>query len=406
MRSADLGVYQLSRSSQPRAGHRLVPALVVVLLLCMAVPTDASAQTSPTAAFDAAMRGWMAKHNIARGSVAVMFKDRLVFAAGYGDRALNERIAVWSMSKPITGVCVAILVQEGKLSFDDPIGKLLAPVFAKHGDPGDERLRGVTVAQLLAHRSGLTESVGDNRFAPGAVQLLQQRPPSEATVDMLLPAIMQLQLAASPGARYAYSNVGFLLLGQIIEAVTGEPYERACGERVLAKAGIREPRLDPKWGRLLQATAGWALSGPEYLAFARLLSRRSDGPLTGAIHDWLRSPADKWINERQVYAYTLGVNIHTFAKAEPNIYHGGGWLWSGTYAERRGTWFVLTNAGVAWFASFDGMLSYSNPKEVGELHEALWQASRRVSSWSAHDLFAEMGVGPIAKTGEARRARK
>ena len=105
-------------------------------------------------------------------------------------------------------------------------------------------------------------------------------------------------------------------------------------------------------------------------------------------------------------AYTLGVNIHTFANAEPNIYHGGGWLWSGTYAERRGTWFVLTNAGVAWFASFDGMLSYSNPKEVGELHEALWQASRRVSSWPAHDLFAEMGVGSIAKTGDAKRARK
>jgi len=385
-----------------------VPALAVALqiLLCIAAPSDAAAQTSAGAAFDAAMRGWMAKHSIPRGSVAVMVEDRLVFAAGYGDRAANERVAVWSMSQPITGVCIAILVQEGKLALDDPVGKLLASVLAKHGEPGDERLRGVTVAQLLAHRSGLPESVGDNRFAPGAVQLLQQRPLSEATVDMLLPAIMKLQLAASPGARFAYSNVGFLLLGQIIEAVTGEPYERACGERVLAKAGIREPRLDPKWGRLLHATAGWALSGPEYLAFARLLSRRGDGPLTGAMHDRLRAPADKWINERRVVAYTLGVNIHTFASAEPNIYHGGGWLWSGTYAERRGTWFVLTNAGVAWFASFDGMLSYSNPKEVGELHEALWQASRRVSSWPAHDLFAEMGVGPIARTGEARRARK
>ena len=281
-----------------------MPALVVALqiLLCIAAPSDAAAQTSAAAAFDAAMRGWMAKHSIPRGSVAVMVEDRLVFAAGYGDRAANERVAVWSMSKPITGVCIAILVQEGKLALDDPVGKLLAPVLAKHGDPGDERLRGVTVAQLLAHRSGLPESVGDNRFAPGAVQLLQQRPLSEATVDMLLPAIMKLQLAASPGARYAYSNVGFLLLGQIIEAVTGEPYERACGERVLAKAGIREPRLDPKWGRLLHATAGWALSGPEYLAFARLLSRRGDGPLTGAMHDWLRAPADKWINERRVVA--------------------------------------------------------------------------------------------------------
>jgi CubicO group peptidase (beta-lactamase class C family) len=338
----------------------------------------------------------MAKHDIPRGGVAVMRRDHLVFAAGYGGRGANERVAVWSMSKPVTGVCIATLVQEKKLAFDDPIGRFLAPVFAKHGPPRDERLARVTVAQLLAHRSGLPEQVGDNRFAPGAIQLLQQRPLEEAAVEMLLPAILKASLATPPGEKYAYSNVGFLLLGLIVEAVTGQSYEQACGERVLAKAGIRQPRLDGKWGHLLQATAGWAMSGPEYLAFARLLSQRQNGVLTPATHGWLRSAEGKWIDDGRVVAYTLGVNLHTFAKAQPNIYHGGGWLWHGKYSEKRETWFVLVNDGTAWVASFDGMLSFSNPKEVGELREALWRASRSVTMWPAHDLFPQMGVGAVA----------
>lgn len=346
-------------------------------------------------AFDAAMRAWMAKHAIPRGSIAVMRKDRLILAEGYGDRGANERIAVWSMSKPITGVCIATLVQEGKLSFDTTLGKVLAPMLAKYGPPQDERLPGITVAQLLSHRSGLPEQVGDDRLAPGAVQLLRRHPLQGATADMLLPGIVKVQLSTPPGAKYAYSNIGFLLLGEIVAAVTGQSYERACGARVLARAGIRDPSLDPKWGQLLQATAGWGLSGPEYLAFARLLSRRRDGVLAPATHDFMRAAAGKWIDSRRVVAYTMGVSLHTFPAAPPNIYHGGGWLWSGTYAERRGTWFVLAGDGTAWFASFDGMLSFSNPKEVGELQEALWRAYHSVTSWPTHDLFAKMGIGPI-----------
>jgi CubicO group peptidase (beta-lactamase class C family) len=357
--------------------------------------------SSVAEAFDAAMRAWVAKHDIPRASVAVMRKDRLVFAEGYGGRGANERVAIWSMSKPITGVCIATLVQEGKLAFDATLGEVLAPMFARHGPPSDERLNSVTVAQLLSHRSGLPEQFGDNRFAPGAPELLRQRPLQQATAAILLPAIVKVRLATEPGAKYAYSNVGFLLLGEIVATVTGQSYEKACGERVLAKAGIRDPRLDAKWGRLLQSTAGWGLSGPEYLGFARLLSRRRDGVLTPATHDFMRVAEGKWIDDRRVFAYTMGVNLHTFPAAPPNIYHGGGWLWHGTYAEKRGTWFVLANDGTAWFASFDGMLSFSNPKEVGELQEALWRAYRSVTVWPTHDLFARMGVGPVA----SRRAQ-
>ena len=53
------------------------------------------------------------------------------------------------------------------------------------------------------------------------------------------------------GSTHTYSNVGYLILGQVIEAVAGRSYETECGQRILAKAGIKDPTLDGKWGALL-----------------------------------------------------------------------------------------------------------------------------------------------------------
>jgi CubicO group peptidase (beta-lactamase class C family) len=377
-------------------------------IMSIAAVASADAQSTSTvpnasvaAAFDGAMRRWMASHDVSRASVAVMRDNRLVFAAGYGGRSATERVAVWSLSKAVTAICIATLVQDKKLRFDDPIGPLLAPVFRKFGEPADERLERVTVAQLLSHRSGLPEVVGDNRFAPGMFQILRKTPPSDATVDMLMSPIMKLTLAKAPGSEYAYSNVGYLLLGQIIETLTGTPYDRACGDRVLAKAGIKQPRLDQKWGRLLQSSAGWALSGPEYLGFARLLWPKQKGPMTQATHDWLRSADGKWTDDRRTIAYTLGVRLLPIANAQPNIFHGGGWLWQqsdaagGAINEKRGTWFVLTGDGVAWFASYDGVHGITDRAAVSDLQEDLWRARRSVASWPDQDDFPAMGVGPI-----------
>ena len=392
------------RASGPTIGAAgaLIGASIVIGVLAAADTTAKSPHLSVAAAFDGPMQSWMTKYGVTRGSVAVMRNDRLAFAAGYGGRGANERIAVWSMSKAITALCIAVLVQDKRLSFDDPIGPLLAPVFAKFGKPADERLGRVTVAQLLTHRSGLPQNVGDNRFAPGMRQLLRQRPLSEATVDNLLSPIIKLTLAEEPGSKHVYSNVGYILLGQIIETSTGKPYETACADRVLSKAGIKNPKLDQKWGRLLQSSAGWALSGPEYLGFARLLSPRQKGLLTQATHDWLRSTDGKWTDDHHTTAYTLGVQVALTPNAPPNIFHGGGWLWQqgdaagGAISEKSGTWFVLHGGGIAWFASYEGVHSDTDPQAVTELHDALWRAVRNVSSWPKHDEYPANFVGPVS----------
>lgn len=394
----------------------LVAAFVAALLVVFAVvPACAqpSANGSVPAAlepFDREMRAWIARFGVRHAGIAVMRGDGLVMAQGYGGRRANERIDVWSLSKAITATCIAALVAERKLGLHDAIGPLLSPLNDRYGAFADGRIERVTVADLLSHRGGFARRFSDNGFAPGLPALLQRVPPRAATAEMLLPDIARLELAHAPGAQYDYSNVGYLLLGQIIEARTGESYAQACGRRVLAKAGIRGATLDPTWGGVLQAAGGWSLSLPEYLAFLRLLRppekqfavlrvlfpRRQDF-LSPPLREWLTNGNDKWI-ERGKVAYTLGVLVRF---PELNLFHGGAWAWrqrdaaEGPILVKEGTWSVLAGDGTAWVASFDTVNADEDPDATLELDRALWRARQAVATWPKSDLFASFGIGTV-----------
>ena len=154
-----------------------------------AQPALAPPRVTVAAAFDAVMRDWTDKHGVPQASVAVMRHGRLVHAAGFGGRGANERIGVWSLSKAITGACVATLVQEQRLAYKDAAGRWLAPLFAPHGGLADAGLASVTIEQLLTQRSGLPRDFGGNRFAPGMRRVLRSKSPADASVTDLLPTI-------------------------------------------------------------------------------------------------------------------------------------------------------------------------------------------------------------------------
>jgi CubicO group peptidase (beta-lactamase class C family) len=351
--------------------------------------------------FDTTMQRWMAAHAVPRASVAVMHNNCLIFAAGYGGRGMNEPVPVWSLSKAITALCIASLVSEGKLQLDDPIGAHLVPKFARFGEPADERLARVTVAQLLSHRSGIPRAVDDNMFAPGLVQLLRERTPREAKVEMLMPRILQARLVREPGVEFEYTNMGYLLLGQIIEALTTQSYEDACAERVLAVAGVGNPKLDADWGGIMQAASGWSLSGPEYLALIRLLHVRPRNLFSSEVIRFLCVPDGKWMNAGQTLAYTLGVVVEPSRNQGPTFLHSGGHNWNqedaagGAIDEARGTSFVLADNGVGWFASYDGLSAGTDPDATGALGRGLDQACQEVRPWPDIDNFPDMGIGAI-----------
>ncbi|HSI01673.1 MAG TPA: serine hydrolase [Reyranella sp.] len=351
------------------------------------------------APFDWAMRDWMAQYDVKQASIAVLRGDRLVYTKGYNGRSADQRLNIWGLSRTITAVCIATLVEEKKLGLDDKIGRLLQPAYSRFGRPADPRIDDIRIADLLAQRGGFPGRMGGNGLAPGALQLIKGTPLRSATVEMLMPAILAQRLASTPGERYETSAPNYLLLGQVIEAVTGEPYADACARRVLAKAGIARPQLDPLWGRLLHSTAGWSLSGPEYLAFLRLYRARQPDLLGPDVRRWLWEGDNKWIDSRREIAYSLGV---TTKPVDRNLWSFGTWDWhqpdakDGPIAIKQGTYMALRHDGTGWFASFDTVSFEPDAKPMQALEKALWNARSQVKSWPETDGFAERGIRPVS----------
>jgi CubicO group peptidase (beta-lactamase class C family) len=370
----------------------LLRLLLIASLL--ASSTEAVRAQTVADAFDQEMRAWMAAHGAVRGSLGVMRDGRLVHVAGYGDRGADDRVGIWSLSKAITATCVATLARDKLLSLNSPIGALLSETFQRYGMPLDPRLERATILNLASHRSGIPTWVGGNRFAPGTRDLLRTHEPSAATVHQLLPEILKIRLTHEPGEQFQYSNVGYLLLGRIVEQVTGKTYEEACYEGVLRPSGISNARLHRTWGRLLDGAAGWELSAAEYLAFARQLRPDRKSVLGVAAHAALVNTDGFWTDDRKRNAYTLGVNVWPVPNALPHLSHTGGWDWAqqdargGPVDENSGTLFVLASDGVGWFVSFDPLARADNQRAREDLDHAMWRAKRAATTWPSKDLFS------------------
>jgi hypothetical protein len=122
-------------------------------------------------------------------------------------------------------VVIGQLVDEGKLSFQDPVSKYLG---GKGWTKAD--LSRVRVEHLLSHTSGLGNYFNDS-YRRTARQLLRK-------VDDYKPLVAEEALAFEPGTNGQYSNTGFLLAGAVIEAATGRDYFDVVRERVYARAGM------------------------------------------------------------------------------------------------------------------------------------------------------------------------
>jgi len=297
-----------------------------------------------------AFAGWMARHGVTSGTISLAVDGRLVLVRGFGGRDPAAQGPIWSLSKFITGLAVARLVAEGKLSLDLPLSRAMPRRLAQHGAAGSP-LAALTLAQLLTHRSGLPRDPG-GEAVPGLRALLRYRHPRDITTEQLAPALLAQAPARPPGESYEYSNANFLLAGFAVEEAAGEPYAAFAAREVLARLGIRRPALDRDWG-LLGATGGWALNGAEYLA---LLLRSLHGPslLSPDLRRWMGQPDGKTTEPGGPIFYSLGL-LGRVVPGGQNRWHHGSWRfrWPGwSIDESGGTFAVVTPSRAAWFASF------------------------------------------------------
>ena len=188
------------------------------------------------------------------GAILIARDGKPVFAQAYGmaDRehripnTLETRFRIGSMSKMFTAVAVLQLAAAGKLRLEDPLGKYLTDY------PNQEIATKVTVRELLTHTGGTGDIFGPEfdghreelRTLGDYVRLYGNRPPR-----------------FEPGSRFEYSNYGFILLGAIIEKVSGESYYDYVREHVYAPAGMTETGSEPENQAVPERSVGYTAMG-------------------------------------------------------------------------------------------------------------------------------------------------
>jgi CubicO group peptidase (beta-lactamase class C family) len=216
------------------------------------------------------MAEYMARWEVGAARIAVLRDGEIVHARGYGDAAsADEPVLLASLTKALTAGAILALVEDGRLALDDRIDAIPG-VFAGLGAPADPRLGAVTLRQLLTHRAGLP---GNDRTDPVRVRVAAKDP--SAARDAVLRKALARPLAFAPGSAYRYSNPGYLLLGRIVETVSGRPYLDFLRARVLDGAPAR---LDPEWPQL--EAAGAVLLSP--VAYARFIAAAAPALAAGA----------------------------------------------------------------------------------------------------------------------------
>jgi CubicO group peptidase (beta-lactamase class C family) len=201
-------------------------------MLALVAAPPAAAQTAPPAGLDAYIEKAMREWNVPGLGVAIVKNDSVVLAKGYGVREAgkptpadaNTIFAIGSNTKAFTGAAIGMLVDEGKMRWDDPVTRYL-PTFQLH-DP--YVTREITIRDVLSHRSGLGRRA----------DLLWYGSPFDRTE--VLRRIRHLVPNSSFRSQYGYQNVMYLAAGEASAAAAGSSWDDLIKERILRPLGMNE----------------------------------------------------------------------------------------------------------------------------------------------------------------------
>ncbi|WP_240973817.1 serine hydrolase domain-containing protein [Nonomuraea composti] len=407
----------LSRRRFLATSAATVPALVLGTSHPALAATVQTAGVAPAAlaGFDNVIKTYIVERAISCAQLAITKDGKLVLARAYrysDDPAVptlgpTSLFRIASLSKHITAVAIVRLAQDGKLNLGTSVASLLGlPTTA------DPRLANVTVWRLLQHTGGWDRDLSGDYLYLDHTIARSLGVPLPITREHIVQYACGRPLDFTPGSRYAYSNYGYLLLGMIVEKVSGMTYEAYVQQKILAPAGITRMRL----GRTLKAQAapgeivyesaqtsttvtdasgatvqapyggfsmenrgpggGWLASAVDLVRFARILdapgtvlnatsiSRMVAQPETGVTESGSWYGAGLWV--RQVTGHL-------------NTWHSGGLPGTYTYTAR------LQN-GFTYAALFNRNEESGSP-DFDVLSPRINAEIGKVTSWPTTDLF-------------------
>lgn len=207
----------------------LLPSIFAVMVLAAASATHADR-------IDEYFVEQMRIKNVPGASVAVVRGGRVIKSTGYGLSNIETNTAatvdtvyeIGSVSKQFTAAAIMLLVQDGKLAVSDPV--------RKHLNEAPASWNPITIRHLLTHTSGIQNHVEIpgylDRF--GTNLSYQTKPDRNETLRMFF----ELPLEFEAGATWAYDNTGYILLGSVIERVSGQSYYDFLADRIFKPLGM------------------------------------------------------------------------------------------------------------------------------------------------------------------------
>ena len=209
---------------------RAVQSFSIILAFCLAGTSQLTAQASP-AQVDSIFSEL--KSAEAPGAAVLVVRDgKTVFQRGYGvtdlrtkqpiDENTNFRLA--SFTKQFTAMCIMLLVHDGKLHYDDHLTDVF-PEFTAYGKP-------ITIRNLLNHTSGLPDY--EELWEKQHPNLPEEKIPQVHDAEVLMLLEHESKPKFPAGSKWEYSNSGYVVLGLIVEKVSGKPFGQFLHERIFA----------------------------------------------------------------------------------------------------------------------------------------------------------------------------
>ena len=394
---------------------------------------------TPKSSFQSIIPDLLSKWDIPGCAVALVKDERLVFAEGFGlsdrDNALpvtsKSLFRIGSLSKSIAAVTILKLVEDGLLNLDDKAFNIINDIQPPWWASVDPRLYNITIRHLLQHSGGwdiYLLGFGPLFVAREIAQVMGVETPADART--IISYMMGQPLNFVPGSRYAYSNLGYSVLGRIVEKVTGENYEDYVKENILAPSGITqmsiglsllEDRAEDEviyydypgapyaqsvfsesvdyvprpygsfYMKAIDSAGAWIASAVDLMRFITSVDGhgvRPDILQPSTIQQMIARPnLPDWQGTDTYYA--MGWFVQPVGD-EAIWWHGGGI--PGTLA-----WIVRSYDNLAWVA-----LLNSRPFDdsfLVELNNSLFDAVYSITDWPNHDLFVQYNLTIASGSG-------
>ena len=204
----------------------------------------AQAQTS----LNSTLTPYLSRYELPAIAAATVKGGKIISAGAVGTRragskipvTINDRFHLGSDTKAMTALLVAMMVEEGKLRWDTTVSE----VFPELAEKMDPVLRRVTLVQLLSHVSGLPSDNEDN-FKVSTEALFQDGNLDEMRY-WLVQQWSKRPLERDPGTTFVYSNLGYIMLGAIIERVEGKTWDELITERIFIPLKLQTAGLGPQ----------------------------------------------------------------------------------------------------------------------------------------------------------------